>query len=269
MALLAIATEDDAVWALSAWEQAIGRLRAQGHEVIGLWAFEAKLGPHTGARIPRWYIRHLGLHNVVKLGAFALLHGLARRLRGRPATLKELARCGGMYFQRGATPNDMAFVQWVKRQKVDVLMITLGHILQPPLLEAPLAGIVNKHAGALPANRGLWPYVWAVVRGQPQGVTYHAVDAEVDGGPILWQQTPFPAAYCSSMIRFYAEVYRQFGEVMPVAVERLLRKEFVPPSLPKEDPVGLPDKAVLMEFYEKGGVIVRWRDVWLGWRLVP
>ena len=268
MARLAIATEDDDIWALSAWEQAISRLRAHGHEVIGLWAFEAKLGRHTGRQIPLWYLKQLGFGTVAKLGIFALVHKLVRRLRRRAASLKELARREGMYFQRAITPNDVAFVQWVKRQKVDVLVISLGHILQEPLLEAPAAGIINKHAGALPANRGLWPYVWAVVRGQPQGVTYHAVNAQVDAGPILWQQVPFPPQHCRSMIRFYAEVFRQFGEVMPQAVERLLRQEYLPPSLSQQEPVGLPDKDTLAQFRAKGGVVMRWRDLPQAWKLL-
>lgn len=47
---------------------------------------------------------------------------------------------------------------------------------------------VNVHPGLNPYNRGWFPQVFSILNGLPAGVTIHQMDAELDHGPILWQE---------------------------------------------------------------------------------
>jgi methionyl-tRNA formyltransferase len=57
-------------------------------------------------------------------------------------------------------------------------------------LEVPRLGAVNMHPGLLPRHRGPVPMAWVFREGDPHfGVTWHRMDAELDTGPILAQDT--------------------------------------------------------------------------------
>lgn len=47
---------------------------------------------------------------------------------------------------------------------------------------------INVHPGLNPHNRGWFPQVFSILNGLPVGVTIHRMDAELDHGPILWQE---------------------------------------------------------------------------------
>ena len=47
---------------------------------------------------------------------------------------------------------------------------------------------INVHPGLNPYNRGWFPQVFSILNGLPAGVTVHKMDAELDHGPILWQE---------------------------------------------------------------------------------
>lgn len=47
---------------------------------------------------------------------------------------------------------------------------------------------INVHPGLNPHNRGWFPQVFSILNGLPIGVTIHQMDAELDHGPILWQE---------------------------------------------------------------------------------
>lgn len=47
---------------------------------------------------------------------------------------------------------------------------------------------INVHPGLNPYNRGWFPQVFSILNGLPIGVTIHRMDAQLDHGPILWQE---------------------------------------------------------------------------------
>ena len=47
---------------------------------------------------------------------------------------------------------------------------------------------INVHPGLNPFNRGWFPQVFSILNGLPAGVTIHKMDAQLDHGPILWQE---------------------------------------------------------------------------------
>ena len=46
----------------------------------------------------------------------------------------------------------------------------------------------NVHPGLNPHNRGWFPQVFSILNGLPCGVTIHKMDAQLDHGPIAWQE---------------------------------------------------------------------------------
>ena len=47
---------------------------------------------------------------------------------------------------------------------------------------------INVHPGLNPFNRGWFPQVFTILNGLPCGVTIHKMDAQLDHGPIAWQE---------------------------------------------------------------------------------
>ena len=62
-----------------------------------------------------------------------------------------------------------------------------GHIIPQSIIENFRFGIFNLHPSLLPINRGANPIMWSILDNQPQGVTLHKVDNNIDTGPIVSQ----------------------------------------------------------------------------------
>src|ERR1700722_1959831 len=66
------------------------------------------------------------------------------------------------------------------------VVVSYGHILTKPFLDAPVLGCVNIHGSLLPRWRGAAPIHRAVLAGDPiTGVTIMLMDVGLDTGPML------------------------------------------------------------------------------------
>lgn len=261
-ARIAIISDPDPVWSLSAWERTIPGLLADGHRLVGIWTCSPALGDRRGAGIPAWYLRTFGLPDFLKLGAFAALARAARALRGRALTFRALAARHGAAFGTCRTPNDPRFVVWLQNEQIDILLISVGVILGDRVIAAPRLGTINKHAAALPANRGLFPYFRARLHGTPQGVSYHRVTRAVDEGPLLVQDRAIPARSLRSMLCFYLYVFRTFPDRMREAVVALLTGDEVQPGIDLVPSYhGLPTERDVAAFRMQGGRIISLSDI--------
>lgn len=224
MIRLAIFTANDYTWAFPAWKRAIPELQKQ-YRVVGLYVFPDQLGKFKGARISLWYRRVFGFWNFVILGLYASKTRLVQLCSGIK-TWRQLSNKHGLTLHTADTPNDPAVTQWIKDNKIDVVLITVGQVLKKEIIGAPRVGIINKHAAMLPSCRGLFPYFWAHAHNQPTGVTFHQVEEKIDAGKILVQKE---YARNQSMLRFYIQVFRDFPDLASRAVERLVRGEYQNP----------------------------------------
>ncbi|MBP9080103.1 MAG: hypothetical protein KBF80_07615 [Flavobacteriales bacterium] len=77
-----------------------------------------------------------------------------------------------------------------------VVVINGTRILSARTLGALKVPVLNTHAGITPRYRGVHGAYWALVNRDPDhcGVTVHLVDAGIDTGAILYQETITPAA---------------------------------------------------------------------------
>jgi len=91
-----------------------------------------------------------------------------------------------------ATVRDAEFAEYVRRERVDVLLnIHSLYLIRAEILEAPVIGSFNLHPGPLPELAGLNAVSWALYEGRARhAVTLHWMVPKVDAGAIAYQ-APF------------------------------------------------------------------------------
>ena len=84
-----------------------------------------------------------------------------------------------------------AFRTAVHAQTIDLgVVVSYGAILSEDVLCIPRCGMVNVHPSLLPRWRGVAPVPSAILAGdQETGVTLMKMDAKMDHGPLLYQET--------------------------------------------------------------------------------
>lgn len=87
-------------------------------------------------------------------------------------------------------------------------------IFRPPLLEVPLFGTLNLHAGKLPEYRGGSPLNWQLINGENEaGISVIQADAGIDTGPVL-ARVVFPIESDTTI----ADLHRQANALFPTLV---------------------------------------------------
>lgn len=94
-------------------------------------------------------------------------------------------------------------------------------------------GVLNVHPGILPGYRGASACEWAILNDDPVGVTAHFMDAELDGGPILFvRQLPILRGQQYTEVR--VELYRLWLRVVVEATALIMdggvRSDMLPPQ---------------------------------------
>lgn len=82
-------------------------------------------------------------------------------------------------------------IELVESHKISFILVAgYGKILKQPLLDSVAGQVINIHPSLLPAYRGPAPVIQTILEGEEEtGVTVIELDAEVDHGPILAQET--------------------------------------------------------------------------------
>ena len=83
------------------------------------------------------------------------------------------------------------FISALAELRPDLIVVAaFGQILPQRILDLPRYGCINVHTSLLPKYRGAAPIQWAILNDEPvTGVTIMKMDAGLDTGPILRQQT--------------------------------------------------------------------------------
>lgn len=100
-------------------------------------------------------------------------------------------------FEFGTTTNVGGFQKYNLKNDSDVdqisstfdVVISLNcrQIFPPKLVNS--ARCINFHPGYNPYNRGYYPHVFSIIKGEPVGVTVHEIDEGIDTGRIIYQET--------------------------------------------------------------------------------
>jgi methionyl-tRNA formyltransferase len=95
------------------------------------------------------------------------------------------------------TENELAPL---KALELDLVLVGgFSIILKKPLLELPRIGCINTHSSLLPKHRGPNPFSAVILVGESEtGVTFHAMDEDIDTGGIIEQhRIPLKPTQCA------------------------------------------------------------------------
>lgn len=266
---IAIICQKDSLWSLYAWNNTFKTDSfLTDYEVVGFWNCEEKLANIKQKDTMKWYYKTFGSMNFIKLALFAVifktiafLYSLINKYCFSYKTLCSKHRVPH-YFT--SSPNSSEFIEWMKKSEIDVLIIMVGHILKQEVLTTPKICTINKHAGLLPSNKGVFPYFWAKIKNEKQGISIHKVNITIDEGDIYYQEIVGDPKNTSSMIRFYFYGYKNYGSMLLQALstinqnEVILEMKEVTPSYH-----GLPDRNDFIKFTQKKGKIIQLSDLFL------
>jgi methionyl-tRNA formyltransferase len=154
------------------------------------------------------------LHLLLATSGFELL-APRRRLHAR-------ARALGIPLLDTRDINAIDGVIFIRDLDPDVcLSAYFNQVVAEPLLGLPPLGCINIHPSVLPHNRGVDPLFHARLRGDTSmGVTVHRLDAQLDTGRILAQQSAVlnPGA---SLMAGYAELFSCGAQLAIAELARL------------------------------------------------
>lgn len=114
-----------------------------------------------------------------------------RDLKLTPSPVKETAQRLGVAVFQPERARDVNFIAELRQMQPDIMIVAAyGQILPQAILDMPRFGCLNVHTSLLPKYRGAAPIQWAILNGEEEtGVTIMKMDAGLDTGPILSQQS--------------------------------------------------------------------------------
>ena len=114
-----------------------------------------------------------------------------RGLKAQPSAVKQVALSRNLEILQPVTLKDSTAQAAIAAARPEVIVVAAyGLMLPPTLLALPTRGCINVHASLLPRWRGAAPIQRALLAGDAQtGITIMQMDAGLDTGPILLQET--------------------------------------------------------------------------------
>jgi methionyl-tRNA formyltransferase len=114
-----------------------------------------------------------------------------RDLKLQPSAVKELALGRSLPVLQPEKARNEDFIRQLRALEPDLIVVAAyGQILPSSILDLPRFQCLNVHASLLPKYRGAAPIQWAILNGDARtGVTIMKMEASLDTGPILTQET--------------------------------------------------------------------------------
>jgi folate-dependent phosphoribosylglycinamide formyltransferase PurN len=157
----------------------------QGLNLIGVIVQD--WGPRQKSRRFRSYVKKYGLLTVTfsMLIQYLDVKLLAKQESGRLlVTELSLANLGLKTYQV-PTLNGEATLTCLDRLSPDLILLAGVSIISSEIIERANLGVLNAHPGIVPDYRGNYVVRWALLAGDPIGITVHLVDNGVDTGPVI------------------------------------------------------------------------------------
>jgi len=215
---------------------------------------------YQGVRRAAWYLHTFGVGHTFGLGIFSLYE--RKRRAGESKTWEEMAQEHGLVLGRFTAPEGEEFDAFLRSSHCDVLHVLASDELRPEMLNIPRTGVIAQHSSMLPSCRGLFPFFWARMNGEPLGQSLQQIGAQDPlAGPLLAQPTAHPQA-TRSMLAFQLWAAKRYPEMALDATHRLLARRSIPePAGVGASHHGLPTRRDRIEFEARGGCLSTWRDL--------
>jgi methionyl-tRNA formyltransferase len=165
--------------------------------------------------------------------AFPLIERAAQPDDGRYLTFRELNVVRGIPVSALPNPNVGEGLEFLQRLAPDLIIsIRYGSIFKAPSIAVPRLGILNLHAGLLPAYRGVIASFRALMAGERElGCTLHYItDGTIDTGPVVGQSR-IPVDPARSLFAHVMALYPTAIALVADAVGQLSRGEHLPTTV--------------------------------------
>jgi methionyl-tRNA formyltransferase len=141
----------------------------------------------------RWKRLMRDFRKIRKIGLRGALAGLRmRKWYAGPESedLEVLAKRHGIRFEMTPRVNAERTKELLRDASLD-LALSLGNgYIKPDVFSIPRYGMVNVHSEVLPRFQGAASVIWPIYEGVAEtGFTIHQIDAQIDTGPILYQES--------------------------------------------------------------------------------
>lgn len=158
-----------------------------------------------------------------------------RDLQLRPSPVKELALKLELPVLQPARARNEEFVNQLRTLAPDLMVVAAyGQILPQSILDLPRFGCLNVHTSLLPKYRGAAPIQWAILNDDPEtGVTIMKMDAGLDTGDILTQQTTSIAASDDSQ-KLHDRLASMGAELLLTTIRELTAGHLVSQPQPRD-----------------------------------
>ena len=138
---IAIICQNDTLWSLYAWNKTIPLLQESNeYEIVGFWVCDEKFMNIPSNQVLKWYHTIFGTLNFVMLALFKIVFTLVTMVKsvlsGYKLTFNTLCHQFKIPYFTTTSPNNKEFSKWVKENKVEVLIVMVGHILKGDILNA-------------------------------------------------------------------------------------------------------------------------------------
>jgi len=237
-------------------KELVPRLKSE-YALDGVIFFPGRLTKYRGIKIYITYLKIFGVPVFFKLFArsaikrFYILKSYFMK-RSPFYSFKGICRHHRIENFKAETPNSDSVVRWVREKQVDIILVFVGDILKKQILDAPRIGVLNKHAGLLPAYKGVFPVFWSMMDRAPIGLTIHKVNEEIDSGDIVLQRV-YDNNSAESVYDYYRLIYKDTPDLILKSLELLREnsnKKY--PHEMKESYFGLPTRDDYRRFRQMG-----------------
>lgn len=119
--------------------------------------------------------------------------------------------------------NAPEFYENIKGYACDLLVsMSFNQIFKSRILELPIQGVLNCHAGMLPFYRGRNILNWALINDEKfYGITVHYVDEGIDTGDIIYQKS-LPISESDNYSTLLNTAYYECAEALSEAIKMIL-----------------------------------------------
>ncbi len=183
--------------------------------------------------------------------------------KSEPRTWQQMAQTHGLVVRRLKHQNGAEIGAFLQSSRCDVLHVLAAVTLTREMLEVPRSGVIVHHASMLPSCRGLFPFIWGRLQGEPPGQSFEQFGTHMPhGGPLLAQRESSHPRVNRLMLSFQVWMAHRYPELALDATQRLLAGK----TVPARDGVdasygGLPTRGDRLEFEAKGGRLSTWADL--------
>jgi folate-dependent phosphoribosylglycinamide formyltransferase PurN len=263
---ISIIVDNDVIWNLPVWEKTIPILNKNNFNVKSIIVCEEKLASLKGFRKLKWYLLTFGFLNFLKLSLYAIVIFFKRQikflLQKKNRSFYDLSKQINSKYYECSSPNEKHIKKYLTISKTDIILLMSSHILQNDIINIPSIGIINKHASALPSNKGLFPYFWSVKNSTLQGISFHKVNSYIDNGQLIFQKLDIPIESLKSMISFYIYVFDTYPSNIIRAIKNLINKKYIKYDTSIQSSYNsIPNKKDYDTFIKNKGIIIDFKDI--------